>query len=89
MDTGVLLRNQFTRTGVEMWVKVYSPNVAGIEVVQRKERRARRARLYFMRYVHFLAFFTGEDRGLGGRFCANTNGGVGNRDMIVAVYRMW
>lgn len=54
----MLLRNQFTRTGVEMWVKVYSPNVGGIEVVQRKERRARRARLYFMRYVHFLAFFT-------------------------------
>lgn len=32
-----------------MWFKVYSPNVEGIEVVQRKERRARRARLYYMR----------------------------------------
>ena len=38
-------------------MKVYSPNVAGIEVVQRKERRARRARLYYMRYVHFLTRF--------------------------------
>ena len=54
MDTGILLRNQFTRTGVEMWVKVYSPNVAGIEVVQRTEKRARRARLYYMRYVYYL-----------------------------------
>ncbi|KAA6413340.1 MAG: mitochondrial ribosomal [Lasallia pustulata] len=49
VDTGILLRNHFTRVGVEMWVKIYSPNVAGIEVVQRKERRARRARLYYMR----------------------------------------
>ncbi|MCJ1302155.1 hypothetical protein MMC08_004958 [Hypocenomyce scalaris] len=49
VDTGILLRNHFTRVGVEMWVKVYSPNVAGIEVVQRKEKRARRARLYYMR----------------------------------------
>lgn len=32
-----------------MWFKVYSPNVEGIEVVQRKAKRARRARLYYMR----------------------------------------
>jgi large subunit ribosomal protein L19 len=32
-----------------MWYKIYSPNVEGIEVVQRKERRARRARLTYMR----------------------------------------
>ena len=32
-----------------MWVKVFSPNVRGIEVVQRAERRARRARLYYYR----------------------------------------
>jgi len=49
IDTGILLRNQLTRVGVEMWFKIYSPNVEGIEVVQRKERRARRARLYYMR----------------------------------------
>ncbi|GAB7347102.1 hypothetical protein MBLNU459_g3230t1 [Dothideomycetes sp. NU459] len=49
VDTAVLLRNQLTRVGVEMWYKIYSPNVDGIEVVQRRERRARRARLYYMR----------------------------------------
>ena len=32
-----------------MWLKIYSPNVEGIEVVQRKEKRARRAKLYYMR----------------------------------------
>jgi ribosomal protein L19 len=49
VDTAILLRNQLTRIGVEMWIKVYSPNVEGIEIVQRKEKRARRARLYYMR----------------------------------------
>lgn len=49
VDTAILLRNQLTRVGVEMWYKVYSPSVTGIEVVQRRERRARRARLYYMR----------------------------------------
>jgi len=34
---------------VEMWYKIYSPNVEGIEVVQRKAKRARRARLTYMR----------------------------------------
>ncbi len=32
-----------------MWVKVYSPNVKGVEVVKRAEKRARRARLFYMR----------------------------------------
>jgi hypothetical protein len=32
-----------------MWFKVYSPNVEAIEVVQRKDKRARRAKLYYMR----------------------------------------
>jgi ribosomal protein L19 len=49
VDTAILLRNNLTRVGVEMWYKIYSPNVEGIEVVQRKEKRARRARLYYMR----------------------------------------
>lgn len=35
--------------GVEMWYKVYSPLVEGIEVVQRAAKRARRARLTYMR----------------------------------------
>ena len=49
VDTGILLRNELTRVGVEMWYKIYSPNVEGIEVVQRAEKRARRARLTYMR----------------------------------------
>ena len=50
IDTAVLLRNQLTRLGVEMWVKVYSPNVEAMEVVQRRQKRARRAKLYYMRH---------------------------------------
>ncbi|MCJ1275908.1 hypothetical protein MMC21_003713 [Puttea exsequens] len=49
VDTGVLLRNRLSMTGVEMWVKIYSPNVRSIEVVKRAEKRARRARLYYLR----------------------------------------
>jgi ribosomal protein L19 len=49
VDTAILLRGQLTRVGVEMWFKVYSPLVEGIEVVQRAQKRARRARLTFMR----------------------------------------
>ena len=36
-------------TGVEMYVKIYSPIVKSIEIVKRAEKRARRARLYYMR----------------------------------------
>lgn len=43
-------------TGVELWVKIYSPNVRGIEVVQRALKRARRARLFYMRFV--CSFFS-------------------------------
>jgi large subunit ribosomal protein L19 len=49
IDSSILLRNNLTRVGVEMSYKIYSPNVDGIEVVQRKAKRARRARLYYMR----------------------------------------
>ncbi|KAI5799227.1 translation protein SH3-like domain-containing protein [Peziza echinospora] len=49
IDSALLLRNQLTRIGVEMWVKVYSPLIAGVDVVQRSAKRARRARLYHMR----------------------------------------
>lgn len=49
IDTAVLLRNQLTRVGVEMWVKVYSPLVEGMEVVQRRAKRARRAKLTYLR----------------------------------------
>lgn len=34
-----------------MWVKVFSPGVESVEIVQRTEKRKRRARLYYMRYV--------------------------------------
>ncbi|KAL4939150.1 hypothetical protein BDV06DRAFT_199388 [Aspergillus oleicola] len=49
VDTSVLLRNQLTRVGVEMSVKVFSPNVESVEIVQRSQKRKRRARLYYMR----------------------------------------
>ncbi|KAF2276543.1 uncharacterized protein EI97DRAFT_351380, partial [Westerdykella ornata] len=49
VDTAILLRGQLTRVGVEMWFKIYSPLVEGIEVVQRAQKRARRARLTYMR----------------------------------------
>ncbi|EEQ28976.1 hypothetical protein McanMca71_000967 [Microsporum canis] len=49
VDTAFLLRNKLTRISCEMWVKAYSPNVAGVEVVQRTEKRKRRAKLTYMR----------------------------------------
>lgn len=51
IDTAILLRGQLTRVGVEMWYKVYSPLVEGIEVVQRSLKKVRRARLTYMRNV--------------------------------------
>ncbi|KAL1991920.1 hypothetical protein VTN49DRAFT_5228 [Thermomyces lanuginosus] len=49
IDTAFLLRNELTRVPVEMWIKVFSPNVQSVEIVQRTEKRKRRARLYYMR----------------------------------------
>ncbi|KAK5116217.1 hypothetical protein LTR62_008543 [Meristemomyces frigidus] len=49
IDTAVLIRNQLTRVGLEVWFKVYSPNVESVEVVKRAVKRARRAKLYFLR----------------------------------------
>jgi large subunit ribosomal protein L19 len=51
VDTAVLLRANLTRVGVEMWFKIYSPNVTGIELVQRSQKKRRRARLYYLRFV--------------------------------------
>ena len=45
----VLLRNQLTRIGTEMSIKVHSPLVQSMEVAQRAVKRARRARLYYLR----------------------------------------
>ncbi|KAI0383126.1 translation protein SH3-like domain-containing protein [Hypomontagnella monticulosa] len=49
VDTAVLLRNHVTKIPVEMWYKIYSPNITGIEIVWRRPKRARRARLTYMR----------------------------------------
>lgn len=96
VDTGILLRNKLLMVGVEMWVKVYSPNVQAIEVVKRAERRARRGKLFYMRYVLRLFFSL---RVLAS-FCGDSGGGIvglmrwtdfffvlGNRNMIRVVWR--
>ena len=49
IHTSVLLRNQLTRIGTEMSIKVFSPLVRSMEVAQRTVKRKRRARLYYMR----------------------------------------
>ncbi|KAL2181834.1 mitochondrial 54S ribosomal protein bL19m [Thermothelomyces heterothallicus CBS 202.75] len=49
IDTAILLRNHLGKVGVEMWFKIYNKNVAGIEIVKRRNKRARRARLTYMR----------------------------------------
>ncbi|OIW34051.1 hypothetical protein CONLIGDRAFT_568756 [Coniochaeta ligniaria NRRL 30616] len=49
IDTAILLRGRLTKIAVEMWFKVYNRNVAGIEVVHRRKKRARRARLTYLR----------------------------------------
>lgn len=49
IDSAVLLRNHLNKVGVEMWYKIYNKNVAGIEIVKRARKRARRARLTYMR----------------------------------------
>ncbi|KJZ74053.1 hypothetical protein HIM_06502 [Hirsutella minnesotensis 3608] len=49
VDTAILLRGQLMKLGVEMWYKIYSPTVTGIDIVWRRPKRARRARLTYMR----------------------------------------
>ncbi|GAB0133202.1 hypothetical protein EsDP_00001615 [Epichloe bromicola] len=49
VDTAILLRGQMMKIGVEMWFKIYSPSVTGIDIIWRRPKRARRARLTFMR----------------------------------------
>ncbi|KAF3396105.1 54S ribosomal protein IMG1 [Penicillium rolfsii] len=51
IDTSFLLRNELTRVAVELSVKVFNPNVQSVEIVQRAQRKIRRARLYYMRFV--------------------------------------
>lgn len=54
IDTSFLLRNELTRVAVELSVKVFNPNVQSVEIVQRAQRKIRRARLYYMRLVTYL-----------------------------------
>jgi large subunit ribosomal protein L19 len=49
VDTAILLRGQLFKVGVELWYKVYSPAVVGIDIIWRRPKRARRARLTYMR----------------------------------------
>lgn len=49
VDSSVLLRNQLTRVGTEMQVKIFSPLVQSMEIAQKTPKRKRRARLYYMR----------------------------------------
>ena len=49
VDTSVLMRNHLTRIGTEMSIKVFSPLVQSMEVAQKAVKRARRARLYYLR----------------------------------------
>ncbi|CAM1505335.1 Fc.00g109720.m01.CDS01 [Cosmosporella sp. VM-42] len=48
-DTAILLRGQMMKVGVEMWFKIYSPTTTGIDIIWRRPKRARRARLTYMR----------------------------------------
>jgi ribosomal protein L19 len=48
-DTAIQLRGQALGTGVEMWYKIFSPQIVGIDIVWRRPKRARRARLTYMR----------------------------------------
>ncbi|KAK0264923.1 hypothetical protein LTR91_015362 [Friedmanniomyces endolithicus] len=78
IDTAILLRNQLTRVGVEVWFKVYSPNVEGIEVVQRAVKRARRAKLYYMRQPRHDV---GSVEGVVKQYLRQRSGGpLGNRE---------
>lgn len=77
IDTAILLRNQLTRVGVEMWFKVYSPEVEGIEVVQRREKRARRAKLYYMRQPRHDV---GSVEGIVKQYMRRTGGPLGGRE---------
>lgn len=49
VDTAIQLRGQLMKVGVEMWFKVYAPTVVGIDVIWRRPKRARRARLTYLR----------------------------------------
>lgn len=49
VDTAIQLRGQLMKTSTELWYKIYSPTVKGIDIIWRRPKRARRARLTYMR----------------------------------------
>ncbi|KAK9369565.1 translation protein SH3-like domain-containing protein [Lipomyces kononenkoae] len=49
VDTSVRLRSEVGQLGVEMSVKVYSTSVKAFEFVSRALKKARRAKLYYLR----------------------------------------
>ena len=51
VDTAFLLRNRLASVNVEMWLKVFSPSIESVELVQRSQKKIRRERLTYMRYV--------------------------------------
>jgi large subunit ribosomal protein L19 len=48
-DTAIQLRGQSMKVGVELWYKIYSPTTTAIDIIWRRPKRARRARLTYMR----------------------------------------
>lgn len=84
IDTAFLLRNELTRVPVEMWIKVFSPNVQSVEIVQRTEKRKRRARLYYMRCVLFLLSSLVAVVVI----CTNKGISIGNRSTILVASRI-
>lgn len=48
-DSSILLRNTITGVGVEREFKIYSPNVTGIELVQRRTKKPAQTRLFYLR----------------------------------------
>lgn len=49
IETSILLRGQLTKIGTEMSFKIYSRSVTGIEIIKRAKKRARRAKLTYLR----------------------------------------
>jgi large subunit ribosomal protein L19 len=47
--TAIQLRGQLMKVSVEMWYKIYSPTTKAIDIIWRRPKRARRARLTYMR----------------------------------------
>ncbi|KAK0621142.1 translation protein SH3-like domain-containing protein [Bombardia bombarda] len=89
IDTAILLRNHMGKVGVEMWYKIYNKNVAGIEIVKRRAKRARRARLTYMRQakhdmgsVSDIVFAWKKTRKV-----MTTRGGGGGGQRLVVVLR--